>query len=211
MRHPSWNEFIGKYPDDPRRAMEALSRFLFRTRYGIGDSLPYFYNHPGIETAPVIVGNEVVGFQSKYFIGETIDDSQADELIKSIETARRHNATLTKIIVYTNSAFWFPKPDEYAIKRQKKVEKAAQDKSLALEWMFGDNILDLVGKNELAYDLFFNNQSNISHLPKSVAFFNESLFRNVSCEIQYGLKSIVLDRTAYVNRIQELLQKTGTS
>lgn len=207
MRHPSWNEFIGKYPDDPRGAMEALSRFLFRTRYGIGDSLPYFYNHPGIETAPVIVGNEVVGFQSKYFTGETIDDSQADELIKSIETARRHNATLTKIIVYTNSAFWFPKPNEDAIKRQNKVEKAAKDKSLALEWMFSDNILDMVGKNELAYDLFFNNQSNISHLPKSVAFFNESLFRNVSCEIQYGRKSIVLDRTAYVNRIQELLQK----
>ena len=207
MRHPSWNEFIGKYPDDPRGAMEALSRFLFRTRYGIGDSLPYFYNHPGLETAPVIVGNEVVGFQSKYFTGETIDDSQADELIKSIETARRHNATLTKIIVYTNSAFWFPKPDEYAIKRQKKVEKAAKDKSLALEWMFGDNILDLVGKNELAYDLFFNNHSNITHLPKSVSHFNETLLKGISYNISYGQKTISLDRTGYVNRLNELIKK----
>lgn len=207
MRHPSWNEFIGKYPDDPRGAMEALSRFLFRTRYGIGDSLPYFYNHPGIETTPVIVGNEVVGFQSKYFTGETIDDSQADELIKSIETARRHNATLTKIIVYTNSAFWFPKPDEYAIKRQKKVEKAAKDNSLALEWMFGVNVLDVVGKNELAYELFFNNHSNITHLPKSVSHFNETLLKGISYNISYGQKTISLDRTGYVNRLNELIKK----
>ena len=206
MRQPSWNEFLGKYPDDPRGAMEALCRLLFRTKYGIGDSLPYFYNHPGIETAPVKYGSELIGFQSKFFTGETIDDSQAEELIKSIETARRHNASLTKIIVYTNSAFWLPKPDEDAIKRQKKVEKAAKDKSLALEWMFGENILDAVAKNELAYDLFFNNQSNVSHLPKSLALFNEAILQNISSTIHYGQKSIVLDRTAYVNRLKVLLQ-----
>ena len=95
MRQPTWNEFIGKYPNDPKDALEALSRLLFRTRYGIGDSLPYFYNHPGIETAPITVGNDVIGFQSKFFTGETINDVQAQELIESINTARKKNKDLT--------------------------------------------------------------------------------------------------------------------
>ena len=45
MVYPSWNDFLGKNPKDPEGAFEALSRFLFRTRYSIGDSLSYFYNH----------------------------------------------------------------------------------------------------------------------------------------------------------------------
>ena len=57
-KYPTWNEFLGKYPNGTEDVFEALCRFLFRTRYGLGDSLPYFYNHAGIETAPVPVVQE---------------------------------------------------------------------------------------------------------------------------------------------------------
>ena len=50
MKYLTWNDFIGKYPDNPQDAFEALCRLLFRTKYGIGDSLPYFYNNAGDET-----------------------------------------------------------------------------------------------------------------------------------------------------------------
>ena len=205
MRQPTWNEFIGKYPNDPKDALEALSRLLFRTRYGIGDSLPYFYNHPGIETAPITVGNDVIGFQSKFFTGETINDVQAQELIESINTARKKNKDLTTYIVYTNSVFGAPKSDDDATKRQKKVEKVAADNKLKLEWIFGDNILDLVAKNELAYDLFFNLESNTWHLPKSVALLNRIQFSNIDCSIKLGSKTIELNRDNYVTRLKELI------
>ncbi len=205
MVYPSWNEFLGKNPKDPERAFEALCRLLFRTRYGIADSLPYFYNHPGIETSPVRIGGEIIGFQSKFLTGETIDDSQAQLIIKSIKTARKHNSTLTKIILYTNSVFWFPKADEAAIKRQRNIEAIAQDNNVELEWMFGDNILDLVSKNELAYYLFFNQESNIGNLPKSVALLNRTQFSNIDCSIKYGSQSIVLNRENYISRLKELI------
>lgn len=60
MRQPTWNEFVGKYPRDPDGAFEALCRLLFRAKYGIGNSLPYFYNNPGLETSPVAIGDEVI-------------------------------------------------------------------------------------------------------------------------------------------------------
>jgi hypothetical protein len=75
MKYPSWSVFEAKYQDNPQGAFEALCRLLFRTRYGIGDSLPYFYNNAGNETVPVSVGKELIGFQAKYFSGQTIDDS----------------------------------------------------------------------------------------------------------------------------------------
>ena len=205
MVYPSWNEFLGKNPKDPEGAFEALCRLLFRNRFGIADSLPYFYNHPGIETSPVEVGSDIIGFQSKFLTGETIDDSQAELIIKSIKTARKHNSTLTKIILYTNSVFWFPKADEAAIKRQRNIEAIAQNNNIELEWMFGDNILDLVSKNELAYNLFFNLESNIGNLPKSVALFNRIHFSNIDCSIKYGLQSIELNRENYVSRLKELI------
>lgn len=210
MRQPTWNEFVGKYPRDPEGAFEALCRLLFRTKYGIGEPLPYFYNNPGIETAPVTVGNEVIGFQAKYFTGETINDSQAEVLIHSIETAKKHysekhQAQITKIIIYTNSAFWFPKPDEDAIKRQQKIEKALTDNGLSFEWMFGDNILDAVAKNELAYDLFFDLYSNTSKLPISVKKQNERNFRDIDTCIKYAGQDIILDRSQIVSKLSGLL------
>ncbi len=209
MRQPTWNEFVGKYPRDPEGAFEALCRLLFRTKYGIGDSLPYFYNNPGVETSPVNIGDEVIGFQAKFFTGETINDSQAEVLIHSIETAKKHysdkqNARITKIIIYTNSAFWFPKTDEDAIKRQKKIEKALTDNGLSFEWMFGDNILDAIAKNELAYDLFFDIYSNTFKLPVSVKKQNERNFRNIDTSIKYGGLEISFDRSQHVSKLTDL-------
>lgn len=205
MNYPTWNEFLGKYPENPQAAFEALCRLLFRTKYGIGDSLPYFYNHPGIETSSVNIGKEIIGFQSKYFSGETINDSQANLLISSVKTAKEHNASLTKIILYTNSVFWFPKAGEDAIERQKKVEKAVVDQGMSFEWMFGDNILDVVSKTPLAYSLFFEIDSNLNHLPTSVERMNELNFGNISSTIKFQNTEIELDRAKEVADLKEFI------
>ena len=156
MRQPTWNEFLGKNPKDPEGAFEALCRLLFRTRYGIGDSLPYFYNNAGDETVPVTEGDDIVGFQCKFFSGDTIDDSRAGQIKHSIENAHTHYPNQTRIIVYTNLAFGNPKAGSLKTSRQQDIENTAKANSLAIEWMFGDNILDAVAKNDLAYDLFFD-------------------------------------------------------
>lgn len=212
MKYPSWNEFKGKYPRDPEGAFEALCRLLFRTKYGIGDSLPYFYNNPGVETVPVKVGEDVIGYQSKFFEGETINDSQATVFINSLKTTLKHYANdhkvkITKIILYTNSVFWFPQPDKEVPERQKKIEKLLDDNGIAYEWMFGDNILDVVSKNELACDLFFDLYSNISKLPVSVKKQNERNFRNIDSTIKYSGQEIRLDRNKYISELSEMLSQ----
>ena len=98
MKYPSWDSFVGKNSDDTRHSFEALARFLFREKYHLGDSLPYYKNHPGNETDTVEIDGEVVGFQAKYFEGE-ID---AKQIKMSVEKAIQYNPKQTKIIIYTD-------------------------------------------------------------------------------------------------------------
>ena len=203
--YPTWNEFLGKYPIGSEDVFEALCRFLFRTRYGLGDSLPYFFNHAGIETAPITLGKDVIGFQSKFFSGNTIDDSQAKIIKDSIKTTHKHYPQLNKYIVYTNLAFGNPPAGKTITDRQKGIEDAAKSNSMTIEWMFGDNVLDAVAKIPFAYDLFFNLHSNTFKLPSAVCKYNERRFKNINTHIIFNQQEVRIKRKNYVSAIIENL------
>lgn len=207
MKYPRWNDFIGKYPEKPQEAFEALCRLLFRTRFGIVDSLSYFYNNAGNETVPINVGNDLIGFQSKFFSGNTIDDSQANQIIHSIKTIHTYYPKQTKIIVYTNSTFGNPKPGKQQTLNQEKIEDTAQSYALSIEWVFGENILDIVSKTPLAYSLFFDPNSHLNHLAASVNKMNKLNFENICSTIEYKGKEIELDRSKEVANVKEIIAK----
>ena len=205
IKQSTWNEFVGKNPDNPQGAFEALCRLLFRNKFGIADSLPYFYNNAGNETLPVKVGRDTVGFQSKFFSGNTIDDSQAKQIKHSIETAHSHYPEQNKLIVYTNLAFGNPKGDETKTALQKDIEKTAADNQLSIEWKFGDNILDIVDQTPLARALFFDLNDNLQRLPASVKIWNDNNYKDISAEIAYKGQTIQIDRRKEIAELKELL------
>ena len=206
MRYPTWNDFVGKYPDNPQDAFEALCRLLFRTKYGIGDNLPYFFNNAGNETVPITVGNDVIGFQSKFFDGSTIDSSQAGQIKHSIETAHRHYPQQTKIIVYTNSTFANPVAGTQNA-RKKDIDDTAKANNMTIEWMYGDNILDVVSKNSLANNLFFDSSSNLSHLPSSIKQSNDLNLGNITSNIKFRDREIIIDRTKEISDLKEHISR----
>lgn len=205
IKYPTWNEFLGKYPENPQDAFEALCRLLFRTKYGIGDSLPYFFNNAGNETVPITVGEEVIGFQSKYFTGDTIDDQQARQIKHSINKVHEHYPNQKKFLIYTNLVFGNPPTGSEMTSRQKDIEDTAKANALSIEWMFGDNILDVVSKTPLAYSLFFETGSNLNHLPASVDKMNELNFGNVSASIKYHNTEIEIDKSKEIADFKEYI------
>ena len=205
IRQSTWNEFVGKNPENPQDAFEALCRLLFRNKFGIADSLPYFYNNAGNETVPIKIGQDVIGFQSKFFSGNTIDDFQAKQIIHSIKTAHAHYPEQNKLIVYTNLVFGNPKANETKTAQQKDIEKTAADNQLTLEWMFGDNILDIVDQTPLARTLFFDLNSNLNNLPASVNTWNVNSFKDINAEISFKGQTIQIDRRKEIAELKELL------
>lgn len=201
MKYPSWDSFVGKNSDDTRHSFEALARFLFREKYHLGDSLPYYKNHPGNETDTVEIDGEVVGFQAKYFEGK-ID---AKQIKMSVEKAIQYNPKQTKIIIYTNKEFGNPPKGREKTKGQQDIEEFALNAHLKIKWMFGDNVLDLVAKNELAYHIFFDLNSNLWHLPKHIDAANQLYSKTIVDKFLIEDSDCSVDRTEYITRINEIV------
>ena len=102
MKYPSWKDFESKYPDYQEIAFEALARMLFRCRYELGDSLPYFKNQAGNETETIVVDGEEIGFQAKYFDNE-INASLIEHSIKTAHTLCSFIALITASVSFASA------------------------------------------------------------------------------------------------------------
>ena len=202
MKYPSWKGFESKYPDYQEIAFEALARMLFRCRYKLGDSLPYFKNHAGNETGTIVVDGEEIGFQAKYFDNEI----NAALIENSINIAHNKHPNQSKMIVYTNLEFGNPrKKGETKTEKQRNIEQVAKSCNIQLEWMYGDNILDAVLKNELAYDVFFNIESNLQYIREDLAAYNDSQLDYIKNQININGKAYKFDRSVATNRLMALI------
>lgn len=202
MKYPSWKDFEFKYPGYQDVAFEALARMLFRCRYELGDSLPYFKNQAGNETETIIVNGEEIGFQAKYFHNEI----NAALIEHSIRTAHKNHPSQSKMIVYTNLEFGNPrKIGETKTEKQKNIEHVAKDCNIQLEWMYGDNILDATLKNELAYNVFFNRESNLQHIRGDLSAYNDSQLEYIKNQININGKAYKFDRSVVTNRLMTLI------
>lgn len=202
MNRPTWNNFIGKNFDDNRYAMEALARLLFRTKYGIGDSLPYFKNHAGNETEPICMNGEIIGFQSKYFENGRID---ADQILHSLENVCKKYPNQNRYIIYTNGEFGSPPKGHDRPVGWERIEQKASENNIIIEWVFRDNVLDLVQENELAYNVFFNPLSHLNHLQEHVDEHNTIELKGISNNFYVGSKSYSFDRTHYVAKVSDCI------
>lgn len=198
MDNVGWNDFIGKNSKCLTNAFEDLARYLFRKTHSVPYTLPYYKNHPGNETDVIECGGEIIGFQAKFFENE-ID---ANNIIHSIDLAKKWNPHQTKIIVYTNKEFGIPK-DNRINRKQQAVIDAAASHGIKVEWMFGNNILDAIKEYPLAYDIFFNQNSHIQALPYDVEDNNKAKFSRISSEIVCYDKIITINRNSYIEKVKE--------
>lgn len=205
MRYPTWQSFEAKYSENTQQAFESLCRMLFRKRYGIRESLPYFYNNAGNETVPIVSDGDEVGFQAKYFSGETLDDSHTKQIKHSIEMAHAHYPKQNKINVYTNLLFGNPQEGKKMTARQKDVEDTAKANSMTIEWIMGANILDLVAQDELIYNLFFNLEDNLIHLNECIKNANILYERSIKDMMFVNGLGVTIDRGNEISQLEGFL------
>lgn len=202
--YPTWKQFDVNNAQD-YDAFETLCRLLFKKRFGITESLPYAFNNAGNETKPIHVGDKMIGFQAKYFDGNTIDESQARNIIHSIETAHANYPEQTKQIIYTNLPFGNPPAGKEKTKNEEDINAAAVANNLELEWIVGNDILDKVIENELLYDIFFNPDVQLKELHKHVTSANATYENSISDSIRTSQWNIAIPRQEAFHKIEELL------
>ena len=205
-RYPTWEQFRVKNAYNKTSAFETLCRFLFKEKYGIAEALPYAYNNAGNETASIEYENDIVGFQAKYFEGgETINDSQAEQIKHSIETAHAHYPKQNKIIIYTTLPFGNPPEGKTMTDRQREIEDVATACSMSIEWIAGNNILDAVAANELVYELFFDTETDLRQLDEHLKDANVWWMRHVKNAIICQGEAISISRQDLINQVERCL------
>ena len=159
---PTWDAFRYKFQSEQqqRERFEDLARSLFCIRYGINYGIFQYVNHAGNETSTINDGTDIVGFQAKFFKNE-IDENN---IIESIQTARRHNPQQTKVIIYTNLTFGNPPIGKIKTIKQEKIEQEASAIGFSVEWSTDNMIIDQVSKNQWVYDIFFGVEPNLHTL-----------------------------------------------
>ena len=65
-----WKAFEYKYSNDPQRAFEDLSYYLFCYEFNRKNGIFRYFNQPHIETIPIQVCDKLIGFQAKYYAAE---------------------------------------------------------------------------------------------------------------------------------------------
>ena len=200
---PSWDSFRAKYPSEEtqRARFEDLARSLFCRRFNIKYGIFQCINHAGNETSTISVGDDIIGFQAKFF-NNKIDEQV---IIDSIKTAKRNNPNQTRQIIYTNLNFGNPPKGQQLTAKQKKIEDAAKDNNISLEWSTDTMILDQVAPTDWIYDVFFGTEPNL------MSFLNEEndntarILQPIKSQIIHNNHEIKVNRNIHIKNIKEAI------
>jgi hypothetical protein len=204
-----WNTFRAKFEGRERSQFEALAYQLFCNEFGVSKGIFRFKNQIGIETEPIIVAGQQVGFQAKY-IETSISLAKAD-IVDSIQKAKTKNSGLSRILFFINQEF--SESSDPNIKDpvyKSDIEKIAADLQLIIEWRVPSHFERQLASPENHYlaEYYFSLGKNSVDFLRELSAHAESLFHVISSEIRYGASRIKIDRTA--NK-EELLNSATAS
>lgn len=130
MIKPDWNIFKTKFSENPQYNFEWFCYLLFCKEFNKEFGIFRYKNQASIETEPVEINSKVVGWQAKFY--ETALSEHKDEILSTIDKAKKYYPSITKLLFYTN--------EEWGQARGKKpkglleIEEKAQELNIELEW-----------------------------------------------------------------------------
>lgn len=184
-----WINFESKFNGGKQqKAFEALAYHLFCLEFGLEEGLFRYKNQAGIETDPAKIGEEIIGFQAKYYESSTNLSSKKDDLIEAIEKTKRKNSSVTKILFYINKEFAEStekekKEPDYKI----KIEQAGKDKGITIEWRVKSHLEIQLAKSENKYiaEYYFGGERSVWKFIENIEKHTTNLLDSISTEIFY--------------------------
>lgn len=204
-----WAQFKINNYEKETTAFEEMIYLLFCSKYGREEGIFSYVNQPGIETEPIEIDGECIGFQAKYYTDRL--SAHTKELIDTIEISKRRYPNLTKIEIYTNSQYGpgrgkgTNKP-----KSQIKVENIAKENNIKIDWFVKSNLDEILvlEKNKIIHDKFFGKEKSSLDYIIELNSYSESMFDSIGNKIVYNEKEeIKLDRSIYLQNISNALSE----
>lgn len=174
---PNWNKFKAKFDDNPQKNFEWLCYLLFCKEFNMHKGISRYKNQSGIETNPIINGNEVIGWQAKFYENSLSD--YKDDLIKAVEKVNKDYTNVTKIIFYTNQE-WGQGKKQNAPQAKISVEEKAKKFNIEIEWRtasYFESPFVTMDNNDIAHHFFSMEENSITIVAeKQNTKYNEKWF-----------------------------------
>ena len=198
----NWNNFKTKFDGKEQKAFESLAYFLFCNEHNIKIGIFRFKNQTGVETEPIRVGKDIIGFQAKYY--ETPLSSNTSDIIDSIKKAKDKNPKLTKIFIYLNQEFGEGKKEKGPIYK-KKIEDFAKSLGIEIEWRVPSHIERqlFLPANKYIKEHFFELGKSIIDFLNELQRHAEAILFPIHSEINFAGRVIKLDRKEIINSLLE--------
>ena len=130
MIKPNWDIFKAKFSENHQYNFEWLCYLLFCKEYHQEFGIFRYKNQASIETNPIVINNDEIGWQAKFY--DVALSDKKSEILSTIEKATKHYPNLKKLIFYTNQEWGQTKGKKP--KGLIEVEKKAEELNIILDW-----------------------------------------------------------------------------
>jgi hypothetical protein len=197
----NWKAFEYKFSDNPQRAFENLTYYLFCNEYGQKNGIFRYFNQPHIETNPIRVGKKLIGFQAKYYAESVAMSSKEEELRKAVEGASRAYPGITTLYFYISREF-SPSSEKDKVKPayQTNIENIAKAIGITIEWKGLSNIEAQLMQDKrltICRNIFFQVDSAVQECCESLEKHKEDILNHIGTQVSYKNKNIILENNDF--------------
>jgi len=200
MQEINWGYFNAKFNGKQQLTFQWLCNLLFCIEHDQKLGIARYENHAGIETSPIQVGDDWVGWQAKYY-DTKLSEHKAD-LISTIDTAKTRHPEITKLVFYLNKDFGQDKKKTDP-KYKSEVEGHAKNKGITVEWRgawyFESPFVTQENASLVRY--FFSLDKSIIDLVAELDQHSESILSPIRSKIVFDGKDVKIDRTGIASQL----------
>jgi hypothetical protein len=207
MYEIKWGNFKAKFNGKEQDSFELLSYLLFCDEFDKKIGIFRYKNQAGIETEPILVDGKWIGFQAKFYDTKISDNK--DELIGSIEKAKRKNPQLDKLLFYLNQEF--PESTDKAKKVPKyktEIEEFGKNEGVEVEWRVPSHFEAQLAldKNRSKAEYFFSLNKGVIEFIDELTQHTQNILETISSKIAFNGCEIKIDRSSTLRNLKTALK-----
>lgn len=204
MQEINWNIFKAKFNGKEQSSFEWLCFLLFCKEFKKHIGISRFKNQAGIETNPININGEKVGWQAKFY--DTKLSGHKEDFITTINMAINRHPEINKIIFYTNQDFGQDKKKTDP-KYKRDIEKYAKSKNVEIDWRtasFFESPFVCEDNINIAQHFFSLGKSVIDFISE-LTLHTELILKPIHSKIKFNNNEIKIDRSQVVEKFREAL------
>lgn len=203
----NWCKFQAKVGDSAPVEFERLCYFIFCRKYNRPYGIFRYRNHPALETSPIEVDGELIGFQAKYFVDKF--SNHKSDILEAIQKVVRRYGNLKRLVFFMpmdhdcnqNAA---DKNIETAAQRE--VEGLASSLGFTIEW-FCHSHFEATFSNKEYFDIgchYFSDDKGLVALFDGIDICKNRFLRTIHDSIEVGGKRFKIDHRKILKRFDDL-------